>query len=105
VATRERLIKAQRAEAQALTAVCAAEEILRKACAKRDAILAAAQAVVDDAQSEVEETQAALIRVSGLDRAALLVDADPGELRKVAILERRGETTGSSRRVRRSESD
>jgi hypothetical protein len=82
VRARERLREAQQQEAQALAAVCAAQEALAKTCAKRDAVLAAATAKVDQAQAGVESAQDALVRVSGLDRAALLLSLNPAELRK-----------------------
>jgi hypothetical protein len=82
--TRDRLLEAQQLEAEALADVCAAQEDLNKACLKRDTALAAASARVDEAQGAVELAQTALVRVSGLDRAALLLAIDATTLRKVA---------------------
>jgi hypothetical protein len=76
--------EAQRQEAEALAGVCVAQDGLAKAQAKRDAVIAAATAAVDQAQAVVESAQAALVRVSGIDRAAVLLDADAAELRKIA---------------------
>ncbi|HZC72090.1 MAG TPA: hypothetical protein VE442_15460 [Jatrophihabitans sp.] len=84
VRARERLREAQQQEAQALAAVCAAQDRLAKADAKRNAVLAAATAKVGQAQAGVDSAQGALVRVSGLDRAALLLGIDPAELRKIA---------------------
>jgi hypothetical protein len=83
--TRERLREAQRRETESVAAVCAANETLQKACAKREAALAAATAAVDDAQGVVETAQAALVNVSGLDRAALLLGVNSTELRKITV--------------------
>jgi hypothetical protein len=82
--TGDRLLEAQQLETEALADVCAAQEGLSNACLKRDAALAAANARVDEAQSVVEAAQAALVRVSGIDRAALLLAVDATTLRKVA---------------------
>lgn len=78
--TRDRLREAQQLEAQALTEVCRAQEGLIRVCAKRDAALAA-----------VDAAQAALVRVSGLERAALLLDTDVAALRKVVNAQGRRE--------------
>lgn len=83
VRARERLREAQLQETEAVAAICAAEEALRKACAKRDAAVAAASATVDRARASVESAQVALVRVSGLDRAAVLLGVDTATLRKV----------------------
>lgn len=90
---RERLRRAQQRESEALTAVCTAQRALDRAQGKRQSALAAADAVVEQAQTVVTDAQAGLIAVSGLERAALLLGLDPGELRKItsARAERRGE--------------
>jgi hypothetical protein len=75
---------AQQREAEALAGVCAADERLRKAREKRDAAVTAATATVRQAQAVVESAQAGLVRVSGVERAAVLLAVDIGELRKVA---------------------
>jgi chemotaxis regulatin CheY-phosphate phosphatase CheZ len=93
VGTRERLREAQLREVDAVAVVCAAQDRLRKACTKRDAAAAAATAVVDQAQASVESAQGALVQVSGLERAALLLGIDSADLRKIV----------SARNGRRSE--
>jgi hypothetical protein len=79
---RERLRLVQQQEAEALAAVCAAQRKLEQACAKRDDALAAADAEVGKAQQSVSSAQATLIGVSGLDRAAVLLDIDSAVLRR-----------------------
>jgi hypothetical protein len=79
---RERLREAQQREAAAVAAVFAAQGALQKACAKRDSVLASASEVVDAAQDVVAAKQAALVKVSGVDRAALLLGLAVPELRK-----------------------
>lgn len=80
---RERLREAQRQEAEALAGVCAAQDSLDKARAKHEAVLAAATAMVDRAQTAVDAAQAALVAVSGVERAAMLLGMDIAGLRKV----------------------
>ena len=82
--TRDRLVEAQQLEAHALAGVCAAQEGLSRACAKRDAVVARANVAVEQARATVESAQAVLIRVSGIDRAALLLAVEATALRKVA---------------------
>jgi hypothetical protein len=82
VRVRERLREAQQQEAQAMAAVCAAQHALDKACTKRDAAIAAAAAVVDRAHGSVSAAQAALVMVSGLDRAAVLLGMGANDLRR-----------------------
>lgn len=81
---RERLRRAQQRESQALAAVCTAQRALDRAQGKRQAALAAADAVVEQAQTVVTDAQAGLVAVSGLERAAVLLGLDPGELRKTS---------------------
>jgi len=68
---RERLREAQVAEATALTKVCAAE-----------ATLSQATDVQRHAERELAAAQAALIDVSGLQRAATLLNTTPTALRR-----------------------
>jgi hypothetical protein len=82
VRARERLREAQLRESEAVAAVCAAQDALVRAAAKRDAVLASASATVDQAQASVRAAQAALVQVSGVNRAAQLLGVDPAELRK-----------------------
>jgi hypothetical protein len=79
---RGRLREAQQREAEALAAVYVAESALTRAHARRDAALAAATAVVERAEEGVANAQTALVEVSGLPRASLLLAVDPSDLRK-----------------------
>jgi hypothetical protein len=79
---RERLREAQEAEARALTVVCAAEAALEGARAKREAVIARATATVDQSEAELAHAQAGLVKVSGLDRASVLLGLDRVGLRR-----------------------
>jgi hypothetical protein len=79
---RERLREAQAAEARALKAVCRAETALIAARNKRDESIAKADAAVSNAEKIVAATQAELVGISGLDRAARLLAHDKTVLRK-----------------------
>jgi hypothetical protein len=68
---RERLREAQVAEAKALTKVCAAEETLSRATD-----------VQRQAERELADAQAALIDISGLQRAAALLNTTAPALRR-----------------------
>lgn len=70
-AARERLIAAQRAESVALRLVEAAERASRRAAIKAGA-----------ADLALAKAQAGVVDVSGLKRAALLLDVDPTVLRR-----------------------
>lgn len=70
-AVRERLIAAQRAESVALKLVEAAERASQRAAAKAAA-----------ADLALAKAQTGVIDVSGLERAALLLDVDPTILRR-----------------------
>ena len=96
VRARERLREAQAAESRAVAAVCAAGEALSRACGRREATVAAATVKVEQAHAVVAHAQAALIAVSGLDRAAVLLGVDAGELRKNAGT-RHGRTTARAK--------
>jgi hypothetical protein len=82
VHARERLRQAQQAEAVAVAAVVAAIAVLDRAKSKRDVAIAAAEAVVERAAAGVADAEVALIGVSGLDRAALLLGVNRAHLRK-----------------------
>jgi len=82
VHARERLREAQQAESGAVSAVYAASGALERAFAKREAAVAAADATVDQARAVLATAQAALVRVSGLDRAAALLGSTKVELRR-----------------------
>jgi hypothetical protein len=79
---RERLREAQQREAEAVAAVFVAQGALQKARAKRDAAIASATVVVDAAEEVVAAKQAALVKVSGVERAALLLGLKATELRR-----------------------
>jgi hypothetical protein len=92
VRARERLREAQQREAEAVAAVCAANHALGKARAKRDDALTAANAAVKRAQQAVDAARGELVKVSGLERTALLLGINPSELRKTPMLRRRAES-------------
>lgn len=92
VRMRERLREAQQQETRAVGKVCTATEALVKACAKRDAIVAAAGATVAEAQAVVEKAQQALVEVSGLERAARLLGIDSAQLQRTASHGRKART-------------
>ena len=70
-AARRRLLDAQRAESRALRAVMAVAR-------KKDG----AQERLDAVDGELAEAQAMLVSISGLSRAAQLLEADERELRQ-----------------------
>lgn len=70
-AARRRLLDAQRAESRALRAVMAVAR-------RRDGL----QERVDAVDGELAEAQALLVSISGLVRAAQLLEADERELRQ-----------------------
>lgn len=67
---RERLRDAQKAEANALRLVGAAEKVRERA-----------QRALERAEHSLAQAQAGLVKVSGADRAALLLDEPVGALR------------------------
>lgn len=69
-AARSRLRAAQQAETRALRAVTAAEKVRDRA-----------RRALEKAEHKLAEAQAGLVRVSGADRAALLLDEPVGVLR------------------------
>jgi len=70
--SRQRLLEAQRAEAEALRAV----DDARRARAR-------VQVKVDQADAILTRAKAELVRVSGLARAAVLTNEPPAELRRL----------------------
>ncbi len=70
-AARERLIAAQRAESTALKKVGAAERAYQRAAIK-----------ASRADGDLAKAQAVVVEVSGLERAARLLDVDPAVLRR-----------------------
>ncbi len=69
---RARLRDAQKAEATALKAVETAEQVRSRALRS-----------LESATATVSDAQAALVQVSGVDRAALLLDIPVKDLRRV----------------------
>lgn len=86
IRTRERMREAQLAETKAVNAVCSAQAALVRAAAKRDRAVAAADAALRRAELELAQRQAALVGVSGLDRAAALLDTTPAKLRRTTTV-------------------
>ena len=83
---RERLRAAQRREAQALTRVCAAEQKAMQV-----------QALARDAEHDVAAAHAALVEVSGLARAAVLLGTTVSGLRRgLANVSERDAKVGTS---------
>ena len=78
---RERLRTAQRAEAQAIASVQKALAAEAEAGARLDEIILRHQAGLSKAAHAVHAAQAALVRTSGLERAAALLDVPPRVLR------------------------
>ena len=81
---RERLQRAQQAEAAAVANVYRADAQLAKAHAKYDAAVAAATKIVDQARDGVAQAQAALVDISGRDRAAQLLGITKADIRKTS---------------------
>lgn len=82
IRTRERMRDAQLAETRAVNAICSAQAALVRAAAKRDRAVSAADAVLGKAELELVRRHAALVAVSGLERAAALLDTTPAKLRR-----------------------
>lgn len=78
---RERLRQAQQREASALAAVESAASGKARAEAKLQAALRAPLGRIEAAQRRLAVTQADLVDVSGLSRAAALLDVPPATLR------------------------
>lgn len=78
---RMRMLEAQRAEAKALRQVEGAMTARDRAQQKLTAVLAVEQRRVDVAESAVATAQAALVDVSGFERAAQLLDVPVRSLR------------------------
>jgi len=86
VQARERLRLAQDSEARAVSAVCAAQDALAAAKRKRDKTVAAADAVLAEADRAVSAAQANLVAISGLERASALLGVNRTELRKARAI-------------------
>ena len=78
---RARLREAQRVESDAVALVHAAELNRERSRAKLAAVIAKHQVAIDDADHALSNAQAHLVSVSGIDRAALLVDQPVAALR------------------------
>jgi len=78
---RARLRDAHRAESDAVAFVHAAELNRQRTRAKLDAVIAKHQAAIDEADLALSKAQAHLVSVSGMNRAALLVDQPVAALR------------------------
>ena len=78
---RARLREAQRLESQAVAAVHAASVNRDGARAKLDAVIAKHQGAIDRADHALSKAQAHLVSVSGIERAALVVDQPVATLR------------------------
>jgi hypothetical protein len=78
---RARLHDAQRIESDAVALVHAAELNKKRTRAELDAVIAKHQVAIDEADHALTKAQAHLVSVSGIDRAALLVDQPVAALR------------------------
>jgi hypothetical protein len=78
---RARLRDAQRVESDAVALVHAAELNKERTRAKLDAVIAKHRVAIDEADQALTKAQAHLVSVSGMDRAALLVDQPVAALR------------------------
>ena len=78
---RARLREAQRVESDAVALVVAAELNRERTRARLDAVIAKHQVAIDDADQALSRAQAHLVSVSGMARAALLVDQPVAALR------------------------
>ena len=78
---RARLRDAQRVESDAVALVLAAELNQERTRTKLDAVIAKHQVAIDEADHALSRAQAHLVSVSGMARAALLVDRPVAALR------------------------
>ena len=78
---RARLREAQRVESDAVAAVHAAAVAKESAKAKLDTVIAKHEVAIDDADHRLSKAQAHLVSVSGIARAALLIDQPVATLR------------------------
>ena len=89
---RARLRDAQRLESDAVARVLAAAISREGARAKLDAVIAKHQVAIGDADNAVDKAQSHLVSVSGIQRAALLLDEPVAALRAAVR-----STTGAAR--------
>jgi hypothetical protein len=78
---RARLREAQKAESDAVAAVQAASADREGARAKLDAVIVKHQVAINGADHELSKAQAQLVSVSGIERAALLLEETAATLR------------------------
>ena len=78
---RARLRDAQRLESDAVSRVLAAAIKREGARAKLDAVIAKHQVAIGEADQALSRAQSSLVSVSGIERAALLLDQPVGVLR------------------------
>jgi len=78
---RARLRDAQRLESDAVARVLAAELNRERTRAKLDAVIAKHQVAIEEADHTLTKAQAHLVSVSGMGRAALLLDQPVAALR------------------------
>ena len=78
---RARLRDAQRVESDAVALVIAAELNRERTRARLDAVIAKHRAAIEEADHALGKAQAHLVSVSGMARAALLVDQPVAALR------------------------
>jgi hypothetical protein len=78
---RARLRDAQRVESDAVALVVAAEVNRERTRARLDAVIAKHQVAIEEADQALSKAQAQLVSVSGMARAALLVDQPVAALR------------------------
>jgi hypothetical protein len=90
VEARERLRVQQEAEAKAVAAYGAAEAKLEATVVRRADVLAAQDELVRDAESDLAESAARLVEVSGFDRALLILGTAKGVLRRQLAAVKRG---------------
>jgi hypothetical protein len=80
---REKLRTAQADESRALSDCCQAQRQAERATARRDKVMAELTASVDQAEAELGAVMAVLVEVSGIDRAARLLETTTLDLRRV----------------------
>ena len=78
---RARLRDAQRVESDAVALVVAAELNRERTRAKLDAVISKHQVAIEEADQALSKAQAHLVSVSGMGRAALLLDQPVAALR------------------------
>jgi hypothetical protein len=98
---RQRMREAQRLEAAALDAVTRAERRIVAAQERARQVIAASETRVAAAQHEHAKAIAALVGISGVDRAALVVSQSAADVRKAVRIASAPASTSAERDVRR----